>query len=158
MKNNLDCTTVYAVVVVALLGGGCEWPASESVLITPSSVAAPVGTTWVAIEVDGVAASGTRPPDLAFESERRVGGSSGCNRYFAEINPSPPSVRMGSVGGTLMACEPPLMEQERRFINALQFTSTYRVDGNTMQFNDRTGRTVIRFRRSSPDASPLRIP
>jgi heat shock protein HslJ len=151
MKNNRASTILRASIVMALLGCGCDWP--TVVLITPSSFVF-VGTTWVATEIDGAGAAPTLvPPDLVFEDDRRFHGSSGCNRYVGELNPTAPSVRVGDVGTTRMTCEPPLMEQERRFVNTLRFVATSHVDGDTMQFRDRSGRTLIRFRRMNAPGS-----
>jgi putative lipoprotein len=100
--------------------------------------------------VDGVGPGEVLSSDLTFESERRVAGTSGCNRYVAQLNPSEPLVRIGEPTVTRMTCDPPLMEQERRFLNALNFTTRYRVDGDEMFFHDRTGRIVIRFMRRPP--------
>jgi heat shock protein HslJ len=143
MNRNHDSTTFGAVALLALLGSGC----ATTVLISPSGTIVLFSGTWVATEVDGFAANVSPRADLAFETDRRVSGSSGCNRYVAELNPSPPSVRMGSVAGTQQICAPPVMEQERRFINALELTTTQVVDGDTMHFINGTGRTVIRFTR-----------
>jgi len=148
MKSNRDYTTLFAGVLVALLGTGCDW-SRTTVLISPSGGLILFGTRWEVIEVDGMATTVTPPADLAFETAQRIAGSSGCNRYVAELNPSPTTVRMGSVAGTRMVCEPRVMEQERRFINALEFTTTQVVDGDSMRFMNQTGRILIRFRRVS---------
>jgi len=151
MKSNRASTILRASIVMALLGCGCDW--STVVLITPSGFVF-VGTTWVATEIDGAGAAPTLvPPDLVFEDDRRFHGSSGCNRYVGELNPTAPSVRVGDVGTTRMTCEPPLMEQERRFVNTLRFVATSHVDGDTMQFRDRSGRILIRFRRMNAPGS-----
>jgi heat shock protein HslJ len=151
MKSNRASTILRASIVMALLGCGCDW--STVVLITPSGFVF-VGTTWVATEIDGAGAAPTLvPPDLVFEDDRRFHGSSGCNRYVGELNPTAPSVRVGDVGTTRMTCEPPLMEQERRFVNTLRFVATSQVDGDTMQFRDRSGRILIRFRRMNAPGS-----
>src|SRR4030095_6480732 len=123
---------------------GCDWE-STAVLISPSGFAL-VGTTWVATEIDGVAAT-LVPPDLMFESERRFHGSSGCNRFVAELTPTPVLFRMSHVGTPRLTCEPPLMEQEHRFVGVLQSVTTSQVNGDTLQFKDGTGRMRIRFRR-----------
>lgn len=49
------------------------------------------------------------------------------------------------------------MEHERRFIDAIESTATYRVDGDTMEFSDTTGRTRLRFRRA-PTELPRKDP
>jgi heat shock protein HslJ len=145
MNRSHDSTTLGAVALLALLGSGC----ATTVLISPSGTVVLFSGRWEATEVDGMPATVMPRADLAFETERRVSGSSGCNRYVAELNPSQPSVRMGSVAGTPQVCAAPVMEQERRFINALEVTTTQVVDGDIMQFINRTGRTVIRFTRVS---------
>ena len=146
MKGTRDSIPVLAVIIVALLGTGCAWE-SMAVVISPSGVVAVVGSTWVATEIDGVAPT-LVPPDLVFENDRRFHGSSGCNRYVAELNPTP-MVRVGQVETTRMICEPPLMEQEQRFVNTLQVVAVSQVDGDTLQLRDRTGRTRIRFTRAN---------
>jgi heat shock protein HslJ len=158
MTSNHHFTPLLAVIVVALLGGGCAWE-STALVVSPSGMMAFVGTTWVATEIDGAAAT-LVPPDLVFENDRRFHGSSGCNRYVGELNryvgelnPTTPSVRVGHVGTTRMTCEPPLMEQEHRFVNTLQFVATSHVDGDAMQFRDRTGQIRIRFRRMNAAGS-----
>ncbi len=145
MRSTHHSTPVLAVIVMALLGAGCGLE-SMAVVISPSGVVL-LGTTWVATDIDGVAAT-LVPPDLVFENDRRFHGSSGCNRYVAELNPTP-TVRVGQVGTTRMICEPPLMEQEQRFVNTLQFVAVSQVDGDTLQLRDRTGRTRIRFTRAN---------
>jgi len=146
MKSNRDYTTLLAGVLVALLGTGCDWSAT-TVLISPSGTVILFGARWEVMEVDGMAATVTPAAYVAFETAQRIAGSSGCNRYVAELNPSQTTVSMGTVGGTRLVCEPGVMEQERRFINALESTTTHVVDGDTMQFMNGTGRVLIRFRR-----------
>jgi heat shock protein HslJ/uncharacterized lipoprotein YbaY/membrane-bound inhibitor of C-type lysozyme len=53
------------------------------------------------------------PPD-------RVAGSSGCNRIIGSFNLTGESLQFGTMGSTMMACEDPLMAQERRMLDALE--------------------------------------
>jgi putative lipoprotein len=134
-----------AAVAAAWLASGCDG-LTVYISTQPSAVGPPVGAVWVAFEMDGVGVKGN-PQDLVFENDRRVAGSSGCNRYSAVFDATP-AVRIGPVTTTRRACEPPIMEHERRFIDAIQSTATYRVDGDTMEFGDTMGRTRLRFRRA----------
>ena len=60
------------------------------------------------------------PVDAVFE-KNRVGGSSGCNRYFAEIRGSSPyQIKLGPVAGTRMMCPTPMMQVEDRYLAALE--------------------------------------
>jgi heat shock protein HslJ len=86
------------------------------------------GTTWtlVAFEMsDGVVpAVPDAPATLEFsvgdEQTGRVGGSGGCNRYFASFSRSGDQLSIGQAGSTRMMCGPEQMEQEDRYLQALQ--------------------------------------
>ncbi len=56
----------------------------------------------------------------AFEDDR-ISGSAGCNDYFAAVEaPTPYRLTIGPAGATRMACPPPQMEAEDRYLKALQ--------------------------------------
>ena len=57
----------------------------------------------------------------------RLSGSSGCNRYFASIEPgdSPGELKIGPVAGTRMACPGDAMALETRYLAALQTVTGY---------------------------------
>ena len=57
---------------------------------------------------------------LVFD-DGNVGGSSGCNRYFGAITAgeTPGDIRIGPVGGTMMACPDDVMEVEARYLTLL---------------------------------------
>lgn len=48
-----------------------------------------------------------------------VGGRSGCNAYGTSVDVEGATVRFGPVGGTEMACDPPVMALETRYLEAL---------------------------------------
>ena len=146
--------TLRATAAAACLASGCDG-LTVYVSTQPSAVGPPIGAVWVAFEMDGVGVNG-EPQDLVFENDRRIAGSSGCNRYSAVFDATP-AVRIGTVTTTQRACEPPIMEHERRFIDAIESTANYRVDGDTMEFSDTTGRTRLRFRRA-PAELPRKDP
>ncbi|KFI32823.1 lipoprotein [Haematobacter missouriensis] len=55
---------------------------------------------------------------LAF-ANGRVSGRAGCNGYFAGYELTGESLRFQQAGATMMACAPALMDQERKFLDAL---------------------------------------
>lgn len=58
--------------------------------------------------------------DAVFE-KNRVGGSSGCNRYFGGIKGSSPyQIELGPIAGTRMMCAEAVMQVEDRYLRALQ--------------------------------------
>ncbi|SEL41873.1 Heat shock protein HslJ [Roseovarius azorensis] len=57
---------------------------------------------------------------LNFITPGRVAGSSGCNRLVGGFTLTGEGLQFGAMGSTLMACPEPLMEQERRMLDALE--------------------------------------
>lgn len=85
------------------------------------------GTSWILVDFEtdmGVIPALTEAPatlDFSAESERerRLSGSSGCNRYFASYSLTGDHLRIGPLGSTRMMCNPDQMAQEDRFLQAL---------------------------------------
>lgn len=51
----------------------------------------------------------------------RISGNAGCNNYFATIEaPTPYDLSIGPVGSTRMACPPPQLEAEDRYLKAIK--------------------------------------
>ena len=75
-----------------------------------------------------------------FEGER-ISGSAGCNNYFATVKaPTPYEFSIGPVGATRMACPPPQLEAENRFLKALE---------KTMQFSFVLGKLAIDYQSNN---------
>jgi heat shock protein HslJ len=81
---------------------------------------------WVAEEIQGVdqqvleSIEEEERPSLEIRlSEKKYGGSDGCNRYFGSITEAKgSSLRFGQAAGTMMAC--PDMELPQSFLDALE--------------------------------------
>lgn len=69
-------------------------------------------------------------PTLSFH-DGRIAGTTGCNNYFAAATSrGAGDLQLGMAGATLMACPPPLMTQERRYLRALDAVTGYElIDG-----------------------------
>lgn len=67
---------------------------------------------------------------LNFLSQGRVAGSSGCNRLVGGFALSGEGLRFGAMGSTMMACTEPLMEQERRMLDALEQVTRFDIAGD----------------------------
>ncbi len=68
----------------------------------------------------------------ARSSQVRVGGNAGCNRYFGVARVSDGAIEFGALGVTRMACPPPQMELEARYLKALAAVSRWAVDAPTL--------------------------
>ena len=74
-----------------------------------------------------------------------VTGSGGCNRYFGsykitKIN----SISIGPLAWTEMAC-PDIMEQETKYLIAIQKISTIQVTENKLVLSSTDGQTILEF-------------
>lgn len=86
------------------------------------------GTTWQLIQLDG---RSVQPREGAFSltlAEGRVSGVGACNRLSGTYTATEKrALAFGPIAVTRMAC--PEQEQERKFLEALESTTHYDMDG-----------------------------
>ena len=109
-----------------------------------------VGTSWVALEIDGRPATGGQST-LEFMANGKAAGRAGCNRYSGGVELHGPSIRFSDQVSTKMACPAPQMEQEQRFLNALQGVSSLRLQRDELLLLDASGAVRMRLRPASGD-------
>ena len=139
---------MYRALLVSILAmtlAGCS-------LMQPNSTSTPkvdlVGGTWVAEDIDGAGVIDNAQSTLEFGNDGRVSGRGGCNRYGGTIEIKGASIIVGELISTKMACPPAVMDQESKFMSALQATRSYRMDeGNKLVLSDATGASRLRFSR-----------
>lgn len=113
------------------------------------------GTTWLAVEIGGRPVLEGVEATASF-SDGEVRGSSSCNSYTGEYDAEPafpdgsqnPEISITNVGGTEMACEELVMDQEARFVQALLSATTYRIDVDRLEFYEEET-LVAAFERSN---------
>src|SRR5688572_24983584 len=132
-------------VVIALVGSGCS-------LMRPDSPATPkvelTGSTWVAEDIDGKGVIDNAQSTLIFGTDGRVSGRAGCNQYGGSVTLNGASMILDQVFSTKMACTAlALMDQETRFLEALQATRSYRMEGPKLVLVDGSGKPRLRFDR-----------
>jgi putative lipoprotein len=122
--------------------------------VAPSTAAfALVGTAWIAEEIESRRVLEQVQSTLTFESAERIVGSTGCNRYFAPLQVSGTALRIGMGGSTRRACPPEVMDQESRFLAALDAIRTYRRDGSTLLLSDEGGQVRLRLKQTDAAAN-----
>lgn len=88
-------------------------------------------------------------PTVAFDRET-VSGSTGCNRYGGACAVDGPSLTLGPLASTLMACAPPADLIEREFVEALARVARWRVEDGELVLGDVHGVELLRFTREEP--------
>jgi len=141
MKKVFVCGGVAALLVLA----GCS-------LARPDSGDSPKAdlseSTWIAEDIDGAGVIDNAQSTLVFSPDGRVSGRAGCNQYGGTVKLSGASMIVDQVFSTRMACTAPaLMDQETRFLAALQAVRSYRVEGTKLVLIDGTGKARLRFDR-----------
>ncbi len=81
---------------------------------------------WQLVEIDGqTVPAGVEPPLIHFERET-VRGFAGCNRFTAPVKETKPGeIDVGPGAATKMACPPPQMELEQKFLTQLEAVNRY---------------------------------
>jgi heat shock protein HslJ len=104
-----------------------------------------VNTAWRVRDIDERTALDEPPSTLVVESREHISGHAGCNRYFGGVRLDGSNITITHVGSTRMACAGPVMEQEQRFLAALQEIGYWERNADTLLLLDWQGRQRLRF-------------
>jgi putative lipoprotein len=129
--------------VVALLAIGCTGVGPTAP--QPAVLASLEGTSWQAEEIDGVGVVDGVQATLIFDAGQKVTGLAACNRYFGTYRQTNDTLEIKPGGMTRMACPPFVMDQETKFLAALEATRRARHEGNTLMLLDGDGRVWMRL-------------
>lgn len=101
------------------------------------------GTAWrlEAIEAMKIDA----PADLAFESDGKISGLGGCNRFAGQAKIDGDKIGIGDVAATMMACPQPLMDVEGRYFEAFRKVAAFRIENGQLIMSDSAGKELLRF-------------
>lgn len=107
-------------------------------------------TNWILTGYNEGSVVRSLPPDaevtLTF-SEGRAGGRSACNRYSGAVTIGDETLTFGPALSTKMACSPPLMALEDRYLRTLEAVATWQRTGETLELRDGAGQTLLVFKR-----------
>jgi heat shock protein HslJ len=91
------------------------------------------------------AAKGQQEPHLILHpADKRVSGSTGCNRLIGSYTKEGDQLAFAQMAGTMMACVSG-MEYEQAFREALGRVTRWRVDGEALSLSDASGRVLAEF-------------
>lgn len=105
-------------------------------------------THWKLGEINGKAVSAGAGDKEAYillqPNEKRLSGSAGCNRLIGTYQVKGDAIHFNPAGMTMMMCPDPVMKQERALVDALQATTSYRIEGSQLELLD-GDRVAARF-------------
>ena len=102
--------------------------------------------TWVVEDIMGGGIIDDSRVTLVF-TDGRIGGQASCNSYTGTYSPEDGKLSIGDTGVTMMACPEAVMNQERRFLDALASVDGYRFDDTGALFLTSGGSDVMRAYR-----------
>jgi heat shock protein HslJ len=74
-----------------------------------------------------------------------VGGTAGCNNYFAKYEVDGNQLTIGVGGTTMMACPQPIMAQESAYITNLAASAAFLITGDQLQIAGADGKTLLTY-------------
>ena len=116
------------------------------------------GVPWSAQAFGGEVVSsliaGTQITAL-FTEQGILSGNAGCNNYNAAYTVDGNTLRIDPAASTRINCNAPegIMEQEQRYLSALETVAAYRIDGAALELLDGDGALVLSFVAPEPEAS-----
>jgi heat shock protein HslJ len=88
---------------------------------------------------------------VRFGDEGKLEGHGGCNRFFGTYKLERSRIKIGPIGATMMECQEPIMEREKRLLQALERASQFARHGANLILYDDAGNPVVRFIRTGAD-------
>jgi heat shock protein HslJ len=128
---------------LTLLDGG-----GAATLRYSAGLAGLAGSDWVVTAVNngrgGLESSAlTEGLTLSFAEDGTVSGTDGCNRYHGPYTEDGEELTIGTLGATMMACEPDVMALADQFQAALAATTTFSISGDTLTMRDADGAAQV---------------
>ena len=132
----------------------CLIAAAMLVLAGASMSLAQQGTTmqltggeWRVDSIGGVGVGADSRAAITIAVDGALSGSGGCNRLMGRADIKGEAIAFAPVATTRMACAPDIMQQERKLLDALQATRSYRFDGAALTLRDVSGAELMRLAR-----------
>jgi putative lipoprotein len=107
------------------------------------------GTSWTLVSFGDGTAAAAQPATLIFEKDQpRAGGRGGVNLYGGQVSASGLSLTFSQVFSTMMAGPQALMEQEAKYLKALDQVRGYQVLNDQLTLVDSSAAVLLTFSRA----------
>ena len=115
----------------------------------PVTLAELAGSDWLAEDIDRRGVLDRAQSRLRFAGGGSVDGNGGCNAFHGTAGTTPGGFQFGPLATTRKACTPALMDQERRFLDALGRVRSATISHGLLFLRDAEGVAILRFSRLS---------
>jgi heat shock protein HslJ len=106
-----------------------------------------VGSVWLAEDIGGAGVIDNAQSKLQFVSATQVAGSGACNSFTGAATVTATALTLGPLASTRKMCAPAVMDQESRFLRALEAVKSARMDGDLLLLMDAAGSPLARLSR-----------
>lgn len=90
------------------------------------------GTLWTVTTLAGQPVLADHPVTFEFDSEGNITGDSSCNRFGGGCTIGDSTIKVGPLRSTRRACEPDIMQQERKFLALLSSATTWSITSDEL--------------------------
>ena len=107
------------------------------------------GSEWFLAELDGHPAEHGQAT-LTFPDGGKVAGNGSCNRFFGSAEINGESIKFSAMGSTRMACPEAVMNQEAKYLQALQVAERFEWKDPYLLIYCKGIEMPLRFTRTAP--------
>lgn len=110
-----------------------------------------VGTHWWVEDIAGGGVIDNSHTTIGFVETGKVAGDTGCNRFMGSYELDGQSLSFGPLAVTRRGCPPAIMDQERRFLGALERVAGWEVVGTGLLYlTGADGKALLRAAPAEP--------
>lgn len=131
--------TLLSILFIATIVFSCN--ETKQVMGTGNQVQ--LSGTYTVIAIDGEDIYDNAPTLIFDLKEKRLSGSTGCNRYFGGFTHDLNALEILDIASTEMACEQPIMDVENRFLQALRNTGSYSLNDGVLLLFSKMDKSVL---------------
>jgi heat shock protein HslJ len=108
-----------------------------------------VDVNWLAEDINDGGVINYAQTTLLIKADGSASGSGGCNRFTTKATIAGSKITFKPAAATRMMCAPAVMDQEQKFLSALERTRSYTVEADTgkLFLHDDGGKIIARLAR-----------
>jgi heat shock protein HslJ len=101
--------------------------------------------SWLAEDIGGRGVIDDLQTTLEIRGDGAYGGMAGCNHFTGTFSLSGAAITFGPAAATRKMCVPAVMDQERKFFEALKAELTWRIEGSKLVLGGRNGKSLLQL-------------
>ena len=140
---------LFALALVACAGVPAQTAAKQGETMTAPAAQSLLGTEWLLEDLGGRGVLDRVEATLAFPEAGRVTGNGSCNRFTGSVEIGGGTIRFWQVASTRRACVPAVMDQEAKYLKALEGAERFAMEGPWLLIYSKGLEKPLRFTRKA---------